>query len=84
MQLLLQNNQCAFVAQPGNDQLREFLFCVPLKKESSATSEGKRWGVAALLTGVEGGSSTEGQQLMLSFIAWIRGSLLQSACGRCQ
>ena len=26
----------------------------------------------------------EVRQLMFSFIAWIRGSLLQSACGRCQ
>ena len=63
---------------------RSFFF-VPLKKESSAASEGTDdEGVAALLTRVEGRSSTAGQQLMLSFIAWIRGSLLQSACGRCQ
>ena len=43
MQLLLQNDQCALAAPPGNDQ--EFLFlCVPLKKEWSATYEGERWG----------------------------------------
>ena len=41
-------------------------------------------GVAALLTRVEGRSSTEGRQFMQSFFAWIRGSLLQGACGRCQ
>ena len=61
-------------------------FFVPLKKEWSATNEGNAEGVAALLTRVEGRSSTEfeGRQLMLSIITWIRGSLLQSACGRCQ
>ena len=41
MQLLLQNNQWALAAPPGNDQ--EFLF-LPLKKEGSATYEGKRLG----------------------------------------
>ena len=41
-------------------------------------------GVAALLARVEGRSLTEGRQLMLSFFGWIRGLLLQSACGRCQ
>ena len=49
MQLLLQNNQCAFAAPPGNDQ--EFLFFVPLKKESSATSEGKRRGCGCSVDG---------------------------------
>ena len=41
-------------------------------------------GVASLLTRAEGRSSTEGWQLVLFFIVWIRGSLLQSACASCQ
>ena len=42
MHLLLQNNQCAFPAPPGNDH--EFLFLCAAQKDSFATSEGKRWG----------------------------------------
>ena len=41
MQLLLQNDQYVFAAHPG--MTRSFFF-VPLKKEWSATNEGKRWG----------------------------------------
>ena len=62
-------------------------FCfVPLERSVLLRTKKNAEGVAALLTRVEGRSSTEfeGRQLMLSFIAWIRGPLLQSACGRCQ
>ena len=83
MQLLLQNDQCALAAPPGNDQ--EFLsFLCRSKRSGLLRTKENDEGVAPLLTRVKGRSSTEGRQLMLSFIAWIRGSLLQSACGRCQ
>ena len=72
MQLLLQNDQCALAAPPGNDQ--EFLFCVCRSKRSGllCTNENDE-GVAALLTRVEGRSSTEERQLMLSFFALSEG-----------
>ena len=69
MQLLLQNDQCALAAPPGNDQ--EFLFFALLKKARSLLRRSAKEndeGVAALWTRVEGRSSTEGRQL--SFIAW--------------
>ena len=66
MQLLLQNNQCAFAAPPGNDQ--EFLFFVCRSKRSRLLRPKENdEGVAALLTRVEGRSSTEGRQLMASY-----------------
>ena len=83
MQLLLQNDQCALAAPPGNDQEFPFFVCRSKRSGLLCTKENNK-GVAALLARVEGRSSTEGRQLMLSFIAWIRGSLLQNACGRCQ
>ena len=62
-----------------------FFLCVCRSKRSGLlrTKENDE-GVAAVLTRVEGRSSTEGRQLILSFIVWIRGPLLQSACSRCQ
>ena len=82
MQLLLQNDQCALATPPGNDQ--EFLVLRRSKRSGLLRTKENDEGVAVLLTRVEGRSSTEGRQLMRSFFAWIRGSLLQSACGRCQ
>ena len=62
---------------------RSFIFLCHSKRSGLLTKENDE-GEAALLIRVEGRSSTVGRQLMLSFIAWIRGSLLQSAWGRCQ
>ena len=82
MQLLLQNDQCALAAPTRNDQ--KFFFLLRSKRSGLLRTKESDEGVAALLMRVEGRSSTEGRQLMLSFFAWIRGSLLQSAYGRCQ
>ena len=64
---------------------RNFFLCRSKRSGLLRTKENGE-GVAPLLTLVEGRSSTEVRELMLSFIAWIRGSLfqMQSACGRCQ
>ena len=69
MQLLLQNDQCALAASPGNDE--EFIFfCAAQKGRGLPRTKENDEGVAALWTRVEGRSSTERRQLMLSFIAW--------------
>ena len=73
MQLLLQNDQCALAAPPGNDQAFLFLCVCCSKRSGLLRMKENNEGMAALLR-VEGRLSTEGRQLMLFFIAWIRGS----------